>query len=117
MKDGDRETYVVASETCALDLIGATYEREVERGEVLSFTSQGMTTYSPFPPQPASRCVFEHIYFARPDSLLYGRSVYQTRKELGRQLAREAPVEADVVIGERTVRAPGCRSRVFPGRT
>jgi len=98
MKDADRETYVVASETCALDLIGATYEREVERGEVLSFTSQGMTTYSPFPPQPASRCVFEHIYFARPDSLLYGRSVYQTRKELGRQLAREAPVEADIVI-------------------
>ena len=98
MKDGDRETYVVTSETCALDLIGATYEREVEPGEVLSFTSQGMTTYSPFPRQPASRCVFEHIYFARPDSLLYGRSVYQTRKAFGRQLAREAPVEADIVI-------------------
>ena len=98
MKDADRETYVVTSETCALDLIGATYEREVEPGEVLSFTSQGMTTYSPFPRQPASRCVFEHIYFARPDSLLYGRSVYQTRKAFGRQLAREAPVEADIVI-------------------
>src|SRR2546428_2551136 len=98
MKDADRETYVVASETCALDLIGATYEREVEPGEVLSFTSQSMTTYSPFPHQPASRCVFEHIYFARPDSLLYGRSVYQTRKAFGRQLAREAPVEADIVI-------------------
>ena len=98
MKDGDRETYVVTSETCALDLIDATYEREVEPGEVLSFTSQGMTTYSPFPRQPASRCVFEHIYFARPDSLLYGRSVYQTRKAFGRQLAREAPVAADIVI-------------------
>ncbi len=98
MKDAGKETYVVASETCALDLIGATYEREVEPGEVLLFTSQGMTSYSPFPPEPLSRCVFEHIYFSRPDSLLYGRSVYQTRKELGRQLAREAAVEADIVI-------------------
>ncbi|MBI3301137.1 MAG: amidophosphoribosyltransferase, partial [Deltaproteobacteria bacterium] len=98
IKDAGKETYVVASETCALDLIGATYEREVEPGEVLSFTRQGMTSHSPFPHEPLSRCVFEHIYFARPDSLIYGRSVYQTRKEFGRQLAREAPVEADIVI-------------------
>ncbi|MCS6926111.1 MAG: amidophosphoribosyltransferase, partial [Candidatus Binatia bacterium] len=96
--DPGRETHVVVSETCALDLIGATYEREVEPGEVLLFTPQGVTSYFPFPRQPLSRCIFEHIYFSRPDSLLYGRSVYQTRKELGRQLAREAAVAADIVI-------------------
>lgn len=96
--DPGRETHVVVSETCALDLIGATYEREVEPGEVLLFTLQGVTSYFPFPRQPLSRCIFEHIYFSRPDSLLYGRSVYQTRKELGRQLAREAAVAADIVI-------------------
>jgi amidophosphoribosyltransferase len=98
MLNGDKDTYVVASETCALDLISATYEREVAPGEVLLFTEHGMTSYSPFPHEPLSRCVFEHIYFARPDSLLYGKSVYQSRKEFGRQLAREAPVPADIVI-------------------
>jgi amidophosphoribosyltransferase len=96
--DSGKETFVVASETCAFDLIGAEYEREVEPGEVLLFSPEGLTTFSPFPHEPLSRCVFEHIYFARPDSLVYGRSVYQTRKEFGRQLAREAPVEADLVI-------------------
>lgn len=98
MMNGEKDTYVVASETCALDLIGATYEREVAPGEVLLFTEHGMTSYSPFPHERLSRCVFEHIYFARPDSLLYGKSVYQTRKEFGRQLARENPVPADIVI-------------------
>ncbi|HKA56833.1 MAG TPA: amidophosphoribosyltransferase [Candidatus Binatia bacterium] len=98
MKEKGKEAYIVTSETCALDLIGATYEREVEPGEVLSFSPRGMTSHSPFPNEPLSRCIFEHIYFARPDSLVYGRSVYQTRKEFGRQLAREAPVEADIVI-------------------
>ncbi len=96
--DHDKETSVVASETCAFDLIGATYEREVAPGEVLLFSPEGITSFSPFPHEPLSRCVFEHIYFARPDSLVYGRSVYQTRKEFGRQLAYEAPVEADIVI-------------------
>jgi amidophosphoribosyltransferase len=98
IQDHDKETFVVASETCAFDLIGATYEREVEPGEVLLFTPEGITTFSPFPHEPLSRCVFEHIYFARPDSLVYDRSVYQTRKEFGRQLAYEAPVDADIVI-------------------
>lgn len=98
IQDGGKHTHVVASETCALDLIGADYEREIAPGEVLSFTPHGMTSYSPFPHEPVSRCVFEYIYFARPDSLLYGRSVYQARKEFGRQLAREAPVPADIVI-------------------
>ena len=88
----------MTSETCALDLIGAEYEREVAPGEVLLFTPQGMTSLAPFPHEPLSRCVFEHIYFSRPDSLLYGRSVYETRKEFGRQLAREAGVPADIVI-------------------
>src|SRR5215204_1326533 len=72
MLNGEKDTYVVASETCALDLIGATYEREVAPGEILLFTEHGMTSYSPFPHERLSRCVFEHIYFARPDSLLYG---------------------------------------------
>jgi amidophosphoribosyltransferase len=98
IKDGGKETCVVASETCAFDLIGAEYEREVEPGEVLVCSPEGLMSVSPFPHEPLSRCVFEHIYFARPDSLVYGRSVYQARKEFGRQLAREAPVEADIVI-------------------
>ncbi len=93
-----RGAYVVASETCALDLIGAVYEREVEPGEVLLFSEQGMESFFPFPSILPQRCIFEYIYFARPDSLLYGRNVYQVRKALGRQLAREAPVEADMVI-------------------
>jgi amidophosphoribosyltransferase len=97
INDGGKDTYIVASETCALDLIGAEYEREVAPGEVLSFTPHGVTSYFPFPHEPVSRCVFEYIYFARPDSLLYGRSVYQARKEFGRQLAREAPIPADIV--------------------
>jgi amidophosphoribosyltransferase len=98
IRDSGKETFVVASETCAFDLIGAAYEREIEPGEVLRFAPEGMTSYSPFPHEPLSRCVFEHIYFSRPDSLVYGRSVYQTRKEFGRQLARQAPVAADIVI-------------------
>jgi amidophosphoribosyltransferase len=98
IKEAGKETSVVASETCAFDLIGAEYEREVDPGEILLFSPEGVTSFSPFPHEPLSRCVFEHIYFARPDSLVYGRSVYQTRKEFGRQLVHEAPVEADIVI-------------------
>jgi amidophosphoribosyltransferase len=94
----DSGGYVVCSETCALDLIGATYEREVEPGEVLRISANGVESFHPFPPAPPARCVFEYIYFARPDSVVYGRNVYEVRKELGRQLAREMPVEADCVI-------------------
>lgn len=94
----ERDAVVVASETCALDLIGARYEREVEPGEVLWVTGQGMESFRPFAPAPRTSCIFEYIYFARPDSRVYGRSVYEVRKELGRQLAREAPAEADMVI-------------------
>lgn len=98
LKEAGRETAIVTSETCALDLIDASYEREVEPGEVLMFTAEGMSSYKPFPRQPLSRCVFEYIYFSRPDSQIYGRSVYQVRQEFGRQLAREAGIDADIVI-------------------
>ena len=89
--------YVVASETCVLDLIEAEYLREVEPGEILTFGPQGMESLKPFPPTPHAKCIFEYIYFSRPDSKIFGRNVYQIRKELGRQLARENPVEADLV--------------------
>lgn len=95
-KRGEK-SYVVASETCALDLIEAEYLREVEPGEILTFGPRGMESLKPFPSVPHAKCVFEYIYFSRPDSNLYGRNVYQVRKELGRQLARESPVEADLV--------------------
>ena len=89
--------FVVASETCALDLIEADYLREVEPGEVITFGPRGMESLKPFPPAPHAKCIFEYIYFSRPDSNLYGRNVYQVRKELGRQLARESAVPADLV--------------------
>ncbi len=89
--------YVVASETCVLDLIEAEYLREVEPGEILTFGPEGMESLKPFPPTPHAKCIFEYVYFSRPDSNIYGRNVYQIRKELGRQLARESAVEADLV--------------------
>jgi amidophosphoribosyltransferase len=89
--------YVVASETCALDLIEATYVREVEPGEIVTFGSDGMESLKPFPPSPQAKCIFEYIYFSRPDSKLYGHNVYQVRKAFGRQLARESAVDADLV--------------------
>jgi len=92
-----RTGYVVASETCALDLIEAEYLREVEPGEIITFGPRGMDSLKPFPPAPHAKCIFEYIYFSRPDSNLFGHNVYQVRKELGRQLARENPVEADLV--------------------
>ena len=91
------DSYVVASETCVLDLIEAEYVREVEPGEVLVFGPGGMESLRPFPQTPPARCIFESIYFSRPDSNVFGHSVYQYRKELGRQLARESHVEADLV--------------------
>jgi amidophosphoribosyltransferase len=92
-----RSGYVVASETCALDLIEAEYLREVEPGEIITFGPRGMESLKPFPPAPHAKCIFEYIYFSRPDSNLFGHNVYQVRKELGRQLARENPVDADLV--------------------
>ena len=92
------DAVVVASETCALDLVAATYEREVEPGEIVVVGPEGVESVKPFPPADAHRCVFEYVYFARPDSKVYGRNVYEVRKELGRQLARESHVPADIVI-------------------
>jgi amidophosphoribosyltransferase len=93
---GDRP--ILASETCALDTIGAKYVRDVENGEVVVFDEEGMHTHKPFPPMAPRPCIFEYIYFARPDSIVGGRSVYAVRKTMGAQLAREAPAAADVVI-------------------
>jgi amidophosphoribosyltransferase len=90
--------WVLASETCALDLMDATYEREVAPGEVVVLSADGLQSYQPFPPAASSSCIFEYIYFARPDSVVFGRSVYAARKALGHQLAREAPVAADIVV-------------------
>jgi amidophosphoribosyltransferase len=92
------DAYVVASETCAMDLIGATYIRDVEPGEVLVVSAEGLKSLKPFPPAPLAHCIFEHVYFARPDSYVFGRSVNEVRTELGRVLAREQPVGADVVV-------------------
>jgi len=95
------EAWVAASETCALDMIGATYERDVEPGEIVVLHEDGRMDaykYVEEEVEPAS-CIFEYVYFARPDSLIYGRSVDEVRRRQGRVLGREAPVEADVVIG------------------
>ncbi len=90
--------WVVASETCALDLLEADYDREVEPGEVLYFHQGKMESLKPFVAASAHNCIFEYVYFARPDSNVFGRNVYEVRKEMGRQLARESHVEADIVV-------------------
>ena len=92
------DAMVVCSETCAMDLIGATYVRDVEPGEVLVISEHGMRSIKPFAPAPLAHCVFEHVYFARPDSYVFGKSVNEVRTNLGRILALEHPVNADVVV-------------------
>jgi amidophosphoribosyltransferase len=89
---------ILASETCALDIIGARYVRDVENGEVVVFDEDGMHSHKPFPPAAPRPCIFEYIYFARPDSIVGGRNVYDVRKTMGAELAREAPAPADLVI-------------------
>ncbi len=89
---------ILASETCALDIIGAKYVRDVENGEVVVFDDEGVYSHKPFPPMAPRPCIFEYIYFSRPDSVVGGRNVYDVRKTMGAQLAREAPADADVVI-------------------
>jgi amidophosphoribosyltransferase len=93
-----REAIVFASETCAFDLIGAVYDRDVKPGELVIVGPEGVSSrfYSPSPSQ--SSCIFEHVYFSRPDSIVFGRSVDLSRDLMGRQLAREAPVQADLVV-------------------
>ncbi len=92
------EAWVVCSETCALDLIGATYVRDVEPGEVLMIGPAGVRSIKPFPRAALSHCIFEHVYFARPDSEVFGQSVNEVRTNLGRELARETGVAADVIV-------------------
>ena len=90
--------HILCSETCALDIIGAKYIREVENGEVVVISDDGIESLRPFPKQPARPCIFEYIYFSRPDSMLGGRSIYEVRKTMGRELARESAIDADVIV-------------------
>jgi amidophosphoribosyltransferase len=92
------ETYILSSETCALDLIEAEYVRDIEPGEMAVIREGGVEFFHPFPQTRHAFCIFEYIYFARPDSIVFEKNVYPIRKALGKQLAREAHVEADVVI-------------------
>jgi amidophosphoribosyltransferase len=89
---------VVASETCAFDLIGARFVREIEPGEILLWSQEGMKSFKPFPRKQHHQCIFEFIYFARPDSFLFNRNVYAVRKSFGTQLAMESPAAADMVV-------------------
>jgi amidophosphoribosyltransferase len=93
-----KDSPVIASETCAFDLINAEFVREVEPGEVLCITKDGIQSFKPFSHTRNAQCVFEFIYFARPDSFIFNRNVYEVRKELGIQLAKESPVEAEMVV-------------------
>ena len=90
--------YVLASETCALDIVGAEFVREIENGEVVTITKDGIESHRPFPRRPARPCIFEYVYFSRPDSIVGGRQVYDVRKHMGEVLAREAPADADVIV-------------------
>jgi amidophosphoribosyltransferase len=92
------DSWILCSETCALDIIGATFVREVENGEVVVISDEGVESHWPFPKVAPRPCIFEYIYFSRPDSILGGRSVYNVRKNMGIQLAKESPAEADVVV-------------------
>ncbi len=89
---------VFASETCAMDLIGAQYLRDVAPGEIVIVDSSGVHSIQPFPSKPVTHCIFEHVYFSRPDSVVFGRSVNKSRHMLGRFLARECPADADIVV-------------------
>ncbi|MDE3238759.1 MAG: amidophosphoribosyltransferase, partial [Paracoccaceae bacterium] len=91
------EGWCLASETCALDIIGAEFVREIEPGEMVVIEKDEVASFRPFAPSPSRFCIFEHVYFSRPDSILGGRSVYETRRQIGVELAKEAPVEADLV--------------------
>jgi amidophosphoribosyltransferase len=92
------DAWILSSETCALDIIGADFVRDVEPGEIVIIGAGGLRSLKPFEPVSRRFCVFEYIYFARPDSVMEGKSVYESRKQIGRELAREAPVDADIVV-------------------
>jgi amidophosphoribosyltransferase len=93
-----KDSYVLASETCALDIIGAKYVRDVENGEIVLIENNELKSFKPFPARNVRPCVFEYIYFARPDSLLDGKSAYEHRKNLGIELAKENKIDADIIV-------------------
>ena len=93
-----KNAWCVASETCAFDLIDAEYVREIEAGEMLVIDEKGLHSFRPFTEKPRSACAFEHVYFSRPDSIIFGKSVNQSRHQMGKQLAIEHPAEADLVV-------------------
>ena len=93
-----KDSYILSSETCALDIVGATFIREVENGEIIIIEKNLLRSVKPFPKQKQRPCVFEYIYFARPDSLINGKCAYEYRKNLGIQLAKEADIDADLVV-------------------
>jgi len=95
--DGET-TWMVASETCAFDLLNAQYVRDIEPGEMLRISRSGLESIHFCPPKPHQYCIFEHVYFSRPDSIVFGRAVNESREMLGRLLAREHPVEADMIV-------------------
>ena len=98
INNNDEETYIVASETCAFDLVGATFIRDVKPGELLIFEKNKPPVSMQIFEATPHHCIFEYVYFARPDSTVFGKNVYKLRKEMGRTLAKEAPVKADMVI-------------------
>ncbi len=95
----DGRGWVVSSETCGIDIVGATYVRDVEPGEIVRIDDEGLVSEQGVPARKRAACIFEYVYFARPDSVLDGQSIYQARRSMGRILAHEAPVEADLVLG------------------
>jgi amidophosphoribosyltransferase len=92
------DAYVIASETCAFDIIGAKFERDVAHGEMVIIDSQGVKSLKPFAEKPSKFCIFEYVYFARPDSSIEGKNVYEMRKNIGIELAREIKIDADVIV-------------------
>jgi amidophosphoribosyltransferase len=92
------DAWIIASETCALDIIGADFVRDVEPGEIIVIDDDGLHSHKPNPPSRKRFCIFEYIYFARPDSVVDGKNVYEARKAIGAEMARETPVDADLVI-------------------
>ena len=92
------DSYIFASETCALDIVGAKFIREVDNGEIVVIENKNLKSLKPFPKQKPRPCVFEYIYFTRPDSLINNKSAYEYRKNLGIELAKESDISADVVV-------------------
>lgn len=92
------ESHILASESCALDILGAEFVRDIKPGEIIVINEDGMHSLFPFAPRPSRFCIFEYVYFARPDSFVEGRNVYEARKHIGMELAKESPVQADIVV-------------------